>query len=293
MTRRFVFAAAAVAVVAVGLFAFARPTATPTPPLQPPATPPTPRPSDALDGTWELVSVIDDGKVVPIEHIKETAIQDARIVVNGQLASVLRPDGKVRTFAFVSDPTASPKTLDVAGAMRVGGKGIYMRDGDTLLVCTRGSDAETRPTQFASLPGTDTFLMTFQRVKAPAPAPAVTVPAPAAPARPTDDQIRKLLIGTWGHQTDEAVVKITLNPDNTYSVLTTYKRGFKKLFDSEDRTSGNWRLLDGDLMLTPTASSVKGQVGQVRSYRITSINNSDVQYVDNLTGQRRIEWKLR
>jgi uncharacterized protein (TIGR03067 family) len=296
MPRRLVLASALAAVAAAGLFASARPGRQPPPPApaQPAATPPTPRPSDALDGTWELVSVIEDGQVIPIEHIKETAIKDARIVVSGQLASVLRPDGKVRTYAFVTNPAASPRTLDVAGDMRVGGRGIYLRDGDTLMVCTRGSDTESRPTQFASLPGTDTFLMTFQRVKGPATTPPATTPAPpAVPARPTDDQVRTTLIGTWGHQTDDQVVKVTFNPDNTYSILTTYKRGFKKVFDREDRTSGTWRLKDGELMLTATASTLGGVVGQVSSYRITSINDAEVLYVDNQTGQRRIEWKLR
>jgi hypothetical protein len=218
------------------------------------------------------------------------------VVIKGQLAAIVRPDGKVRTLAFVTDPRANPKTVDIAGQMRVGGKGIYMRDGDVLMICTRGSDAESRPTVMASLPGSDTFLMTFRRVNDPSPPPpaaAVRSEPPPPPVVPAEDSTRKMLSGTWGHQTDDQIVKITLNPDGTFSTLTTYKKGFKKVFDQEDRTSGTWRLKDGDLIMTVTASTIRDRIGQVYSYRITSLTDSEVLYVDNQTGQRRIEWKLR
>jgi uncharacterized protein (TIGR03067 family) len=259
---------------------------------QSPAASAVPVASDTLDGTWELVSVIEDGKVMSLEIVKQTMIRDARVIVNGQLAAVIRPDGKVRTFAFVTNPNATPRTVDIAGDLRVGGKGIYMRDGDVLMICTRGSDSAARPTVMASLPGTDMLLMTFRRMNA-EPATPVRHTPPPVPVIPAVDDARKMLIGTWGHQNDDQIVKGTLNPDGSYSVLTTYKKGFKKMFDAEDRTSGTWKLKDGEVIMTATASTMSGTVGQVHSYRITSITDSEVLYIDNQTGQRRIEWKLR
>lgn len=260
--------------------------------LQPAAAPAVPVASDALDGTWELVSVIEDGKVIPLEIVKQTMIKDARVVVNGQLAAIVRPDGKIKTLAFVTNPKATPKTVDIAGDLRVGGKGIYMRDGDVMMICTRGTDAEPRPTVMASLPGSDTFLFTLRRVNTPTPASIQHTPTPA-PVIPAEDGLRKMLIGTWGHQTDDRIVKLTLNPDNSFSTLTTYKRGFRKLFDAEERTSGTWKVKDGDVILTATASTMGGTVGQVHSYRVTSITDAEVLYIDNQSGQRRIEWKMR
>ena len=257
-----------------------------SPTLQPPVPA-----ASSLDGTWEIVSVIDDGKLVPLEVVKQTMIKDARLVINGQIAALTRPDGKFHSLAFVTDASASPRTIDLAGATKIGGKGIYMRDGDTLVLCVSGSDAAARPTQLASLPGTDDFLITLRRVNAPAP--PKPAPPPPPPAVPNEDGVRRSLVGTWGHQTDESVVKITFNTDNTFSVLMTYKKGFKKIFDSEDRGSGTWRLKDGEVMLTFTASTIKNQIGQIYSYRVNSINNSEVIYIDNKTGQRRVEWKLR
>ena len=86
---------------------------------------------------------------------------------------------------------------------------------------------------------------------------------------------------------------MTLNADGTYSVITTFKKGFKKVFDHEERTSGKWHLKDGTLTLTATAATERPKIGQVYSFRITSVNESEVLYVDNATGQRRVEWKLR
>ncbi len=260
--------------------------------LQPPVA--AAQPAESLDGTWELVSVIDDGKLIPLELVKQTMIKDARVVIKGPTAVVVRPDGKIRTMAFVTDAKATPKTVDVAGDIKVGGKGIYMRDGDVLMICTRGSDAEARPTVMASLPASDTFLMTFRRVDAPATQPAVTQYKPPPPAVvQAEDGIRKTLIGTWGHQTDEQIVKVTFNTDGTFGLLRTYKKGFKKVFDHEDRTSGTWRLKDGEVTMSVIASTNRENIGQVYSYRISSINDTEVIYIETISGQRRVEWKLR
>lgn len=300
MTRR--LAATSVAVAAAGLVLVAAVRPTPIT-AQPPATTAALQPpvaaakvGESLDGTWELVSVIEDGKPLSLDIVKATMIKDARVVISGPTAAIVRPDGKLRTLAFVTDSKASPKTLDIAGDMRIGGKGIYMRDGDVLMLCVRGSDSEARPTVLTSLSGSDTFLMTFRRVAAPPPPPQpapVVVTRPAAPVIPAEDGVRKMLVGTWGHQTDEQIVKVTFNADGSFAVIKTYKKGFKKVFDHEDRLSGVWRLKSGEVTLSVTASTSREDQGQVYSYRITSINDSEVIYVDQMSGQRRIEWKLR
>lgn len=257
-----------------------------------------PVPTESLDGTWELVSVIEDGTILPLDLVKQTLIQDAKVIIQGQLAAITRPDGKAHTLAFVLDSTATPKTIDLAGNEKVGSKGIYMQDKDVLMICLNGSSGSERPKVMASLPKSDTFLMTFQRVKAAKPAAVAAKPLPViapapAPAIPNEDAIRKLLVGTWGHQTDTEVVKITFNSDGSYSSVKTFKKGLKKLFDGEERTSGTWKFKDGEVIQTITASKMRGVIGQVHSYKISSINDREVIYVDNQSGQRRIEWKLR
>ncbi len=276
------------ALVAANWAAFARPELA----MQ---EPPQPQPIDSLNGTWDLVSLIENGQPIPSTIVKQTMIANGRVVISGQLLAFDKPDGTVKTLAFVADPTVSPKHIDLAGAVNLGSKGIYMRDGDTLLICFSTSESASRPTEFVSLPGKNTVMMTFTKTVNPPPAPAIK-PAPPPPApvfKSTDADLTAALIGTWGHQTDDKIVKFTLNPGGSFSSVVTYKKGFKKVFDDEERASGTWKVLDGTTIFTTTASSVRGQVGQVASYRVTTINSGEVIYVDNQTGGRRIEWKLR
>jgi uncharacterized protein (TIGR03067 family) len=263
---------------------------------QPPAPPPAaaPAPTDSLDGTWELVSVVEDGRPVPMELVQQTLIRDARVTIDRGFLGFVRPDGAGRTLPFVVDAAARPKTIDIAGTRSLGGKGVYLRDGDTLLVCLGDSPGDPRPAGLLSLPGERATQLTFLRVgpvAADAPRPAPT-PTPE-PAPPAEGFARDALFGTWGHQTDQTVFKVTLNPDGTFSSVRTYKRGFRKLFDAEDRASGRWRLTDGFLVYTTTASTVRGQVGQVTSARLISVSHGEMIYVDSQTGDRRVEWRLR
>jgi uncharacterized protein (TIGR03067 family) len=254
-----------------------------------------PQPTDSLDGTWELISLIEDGKPIPSEIVKQTMVANARIVISGQLLAFEKPDGKVKTLAFTLDPSASPKRMDLAGAINLGSKGIYLRDSDTLLVCFPMTDTESRPTEYVSLPGKNSVVMTFTRVKVVQPAaikPTAIVPPPVA-AKTTDEEYRTALVGTWGHQSDERIVKGTLNSDDSFSIVVTYKKGLKKVFHTEERSSGTWRVKDGVVIMTTKASTEPSGKGQVVSYRISSINASEAVYIDNETGGRRVEWKLR
>ncbi|MBX9624055.1 MAG: hypothetical protein K2X82_09625 [Gemmataceae bacterium] len=262
---------------------------------QPPAPPAAaPVATDALDGTWELVSLVEEGRPVPLDLVRQTLIKDARVTIDRGFIGFVRPDGAGRTLPFVVNAAVSPKTIDIAGIQNFGGKGVYLRDGDTLLVCLGEHPGDARPAGLVSVPGEKATQLTFTRVAAPAasPPPAPAAP-PAPPAIPADDALRDSLFGTWGHQTDSTVFKVTLNPDGTFSSVRTYKRGFRKLFDAEERASGTWRLKDGFLIYTTTAATSRGQVGQVTSARITSVSNGEMIYVDSQTGDRRIEWRLR
>jgi uncharacterized protein (TIGR03067 family) len=67
---------------------------------------------------------------------------------------------------YTIDPAAKPKTIDITGTEgpNVGKKipAIYELDGDALRICY-GLRGSPRPTEFKSLTGTQTFLVTYKR----------------------------------------------------------------------------------------------------------------------------------
>lgn len=248
-------------------------------------------PQGSLDGNWELVAMVEDGKIIPMDTAKARLIKDGRLAINGSLVRFTRPSGEDRVLSFVTNPTANPRTIDLAGTDRIGSRGIYLIDGTSLIICLKESPADARPTTFSASAGTDSVLLTLRRVGT---APSIT-PAPSPVAtRPAynEQEFRRALIGRWGHQNDDVVRYITVNVDGTFSELTRFKKGFKKLFDDEERSSGTWKLEGGNVVYTITASTDRSKQGQIHSLRIVSVGPGEVIYVENETGFRRVEWKL-
>jgi uncharacterized protein (TIGR03067 family) len=253
-----------------------------------------PIPTSSLDGTWEITALIDDGEVFSSARIKERMARDARLVIAGQTISLIKPaTGEKKELLFVNDPKANPATLDLAGTDKSGGKGIYLLSGDTLLVCLSGPGIAVRPTAFASTEGSNTLLMTLKRMAANAPstAPASLPPAPIK-SHTTDEETRKLLLGTWGHQDKNKVEYYTFNADETFSAMTNFKRGISTLFEEDIRTSGTWKLREGVLIIQINNSTDRDKRGQVYSLRINTISTTEVIYIDQAGSVRR-EWKVR
>jgi uncharacterized protein (TIGR03067 family) len=226
-------------------------------------------------------------------------IKDCRVRISNNTLTYVPPDRTIpREVAFVLNPTLSPKTIDLAGAANTGSKGIYMRDGDNLLICLGGPGSQIRPTEFTSLPGSGRVLLTLQRVPDNSPAPpaptttALSSTSPQSTPPSGDEMLRGELIGTWGYQDDHAVVYNTLNADGTFSSMTTWKKGIGRMFKSDVRSSGTWKVEGGILICTVTASTDSDLRGQILSYRITSIDNREVVYTDSQNRLRR-EWKVR
>jgi uncharacterized protein (TIGR03067 family) len=247
---------------------------------------------DRLAGTWEVLELIDDGKAIPQAEIRRTLIQDGRLQIKGNIISFIRPGrSERRELPFVVNASVSPRALDIAGAEKTGSKGIYSLDGETLIICLAGEEKTTRPSTFTSSPGSSRLLMTLTRAKSP---PTQPLPAPpvAAPSRNQDDDFRKTLVGTWGHQDDKRVEMITLNPDGTFSKTLTWKKGFQKVFGDDTRSSGTWKVESGLILVRITASTQRELVNQIYSYRIYSLSPSEVHYIDQ-AGSLRREWKTR
>ncbi len=244
--------------------------------------------AQSLDGTWEISTVIDDGRVIEPTDVLLNYAADGRVVIKGQTAELVVPmTFQRKQLPFLVDASKSPMTVDMGGAQRTGGRGIFLASNDTLMLCLAGRN-KGRPTSFASLPGSGTLLVTLKRTSANN---SPSFPGqPQSPPTYEDEQLRRMLVGTWGHQDNEAIHYLTFGGDGSLRATTQWKDQFKQMFHQDVQSSGNWKVQDGVVLVNITTSSDKERRGQVGSFRVRSINNKELVAVD-YNGQVKQEWK--
>lgn len=243
--------------------------------------------TQSLDGTWEITAVIDNGRVVDPTDVLMNYAADGRVVVRGQQVELVVPmTFQRKQLPFIVDGTKSPMTFDLAGAERTGGRGIFMTSKDALLLCLSSRD-QGRPAAFASQPGSGNLLVTLRRATT-----SGNTPLPGPPNVPSyqDEQLRRMLVGTWGHQDSDSIHYMTFNNDGTVNEIMTWKDQFKQLFHQDVRSSGNWQVQDGVVTITVASSTDKERRGQTGSFRVRTINGSELTAVD-YNGEVRQEWK--
>jgi uncharacterized protein (TIGR03067 family) len=246
--------------------------------------------AQSLDGTWEITAVIDDGRVVEPANIMRNYAADGRVIISGQRVSLVVPmTFQRKQLPFVVDNTRSPMTVDLAGSELTGGRGIFLADRDTLVLCLAGREG-ARPTAFVSLPGSDNLLVTLRRTSNDTGGGSPGFPGSPAPPSYEDEQLRRMLLGKWGHQDAESIHYISLNPDNTFNATTIWKDNFKKMFHEDVHFGGTWKVQGGVVITSITQSTDRERQGQVGSFRVRTINARELVAVDH-EGRVRQEWK--
>jgi len=242
--------------------------------------------AQSLDGTWEITAVIDNGRVVEPTEVLLNYAADGRVVIRGQQVEIIVPmTFQRKRLPFMVDGNKSPMTFDMAGAEKTGGRGIFMASKDSLLLCLSSRD-QGRPTSFASLPGSGNLLVTLRRS---------TNSNPQIPTQPNvpsyqDEQLRRMLVGTWGHQDSDSIHYLSLGKDGSMNETMQYKDQFKQLFHQDVRSGGTWQVQDGVVTITINSSTDNERRGQSGSFRVRTINGSELTAVD-FNGQVRQEWK--
>ena len=116
---------------------------------------------DAMQGTWVLVSAMQDGNPLADDKVKQTTI-----VIKGDTFRFpgLAEDVTARAGTFTLDATKKPKEMDSTSSEKETMLGIYELERDSYKVCFAPA-GKPRPTEFASIPGSGQILQVWHRHK--------------------------------------------------------------------------------------------------------------------------------
>jgi uncharacterized protein (TIGR03067 family) len=123
-------------------------------------TPPAPKTDlDRFQGTWYLVSAMQDGNALPEEKVKQTTI-----VFKGDTfrfpGSAEYATSKAGTIKL--DENKTPKEMDAISTEKETMLGIYALEENGYKVCFAPA-GKPRPTEFISTPGSGYILQSWQR----------------------------------------------------------------------------------------------------------------------------------
>ena len=130
------------------------------------------RAHELLAGSWDILSITDDGELLGPDLVRAKFAQNGRIQVGTRAVAIVAPkSGERRLSAIRIDPAKAPSEIDVTTQFDEVLKGIYRFNGDQLILCLAKGDGDDRPTVFEAPAGSNDFLF---RLK-------MATPEPAAP----------------------------------------------------------------------------------------------------------------
>lgn len=114
-----------------------------------------------LQGTWKLVSAMQDGKALPEEKVKKTTIvfKDDTFRFPGSAEYATSRQGTIKI-----DATKTPRQMDAISTEKEVMAGIYELNGDNYKVCF-APVGKPRPDELTSKPGSGYILQVWQRQK--------------------------------------------------------------------------------------------------------------------------------
>lgn len=113
---------------------------------------------EKLNGAWQLVSYVYDGKEAAAKDIA-----DYRMELDAGKLTAWLGNYSLKTASKTVDPTTQPKTMLETLTHKQKIKSIYHIDGDTLTICSAAAGAD-QPQEFASAKGSKHALWKFERI---------------------------------------------------------------------------------------------------------------------------------
>jgi uncharacterized protein (TIGR03067 family) len=247
-----------------------------------------------FQGQWEVAELSEDGKEIPKEAIKEWLPSGGRAeIVDNAIIFRSPHDGKKYVKVFSVDATKYPRGIEISTPERKDGWGIYQFDKGRLVICLADPDEAERPKEFSAEAGSKRMLMVLQRPsKAPPTTPVSKSTTPQQQPKQsgqagkilTDEQVTKMLAGSWRLKDSAGSLYVSFNSDGTFSTVREYQqlRLFHKSFVQTPISSGKWSVKNGTLSAHVAASVRLERVNQVLSFAVRSISGRDMIFVDQL-----------
>jgi len=239
-----------------------------------------------LQGKWEVVELVEDGKTIPREAIQEWLPSGGHFEIADNAIMYTSPqDDKKHVKLFSLDATQFPKGIDIVTREKKEAAGIYQVEGDKVILCFADPDEAKRPTEFSAREGSNQLLMTLARA-AKQSAASPTPPkqdAPKAVAKVlTDAEIREKLKGVWRYNDAQGALIVTFSNDGTFSTIREKSeiRVFQKVFVQTPISSGTWRLETGAITFHILTSAHPDRVNKKFDFVVRSISDRDFIFTD-------------
>ena len=201
------------------------------------------RAHELLAGSWDILSITDDGELLGPDLVRAKFAQNSRCQGrNADRRRIAPKKGERRLSAIRIDPSKTPSEIDVKHQFDEVLKGIYRSNGDELMVCLAKSDGDDRPTVFEAPTGSNDFLFGM-KMAGPDPTPQPeTQPGDPLPRRwiRTGNRMSessKSPVGTWTFNDSQGNLTLVFRSDSSFVATRTWRSGLKQLFEGDTTTS--------------------------------------------------------
>lgn len=240
-----------------------------------------------LQGKWEVIELVENGHSIPHDAIKEWLPSGGHLeIIENSINFTSHDDGKKHAKIFEIDDTQFPKGIDLLTRGKVEALGIYKFDDGKLVVCLSDPEDGPRPTEFGAAKGSKRMLMVMKK-GASSGAKEHVEAAPAHGKSINDEELAKMLPGTWRYRDDIGSLLLTLRDNRTWSTTREVQefRLLQKVFVRTAVSSGTWSVKKGTLSLLCTASIHPDRINHALPFTIRSITPNDFIFVDYVGGQ--------
>lgn len=242
---------------------------------------------DKLQGKWEVVELVEDGKVIPRGAIEEWLPSGGRFQIEENAVVFVSPhDGKKHVRLFALDQTQSPKGIELQTKSRKDAVGIYRIDAEQVVLCLIDPLDGERPTEFNSKAGSNRILMTLQRPGAKKPSAATDPKAdePKSVKLLSDAEASKLLAGVWKYSDSAGALILSVDANGTFQTTREMQeiRLFQKVFVQTPVSAGKWSIKNGTITFHVTGSVHRDKVDDKFQFSLRSINEKEMLFVDFL-----------